>query len=94
MRLGKRNVATTRFYFRDFAGSKERLLEQWIPATYLALEDVVGVLAAEQKANGSDPVLSVEQYRISVSHVMHARFGMSFRDTAELNQVLAFVHNE
>ena len=68
-------------------GSKERLLEQRIPATYLALEDVVGVLAAEQKSNGRDPVLPVEQYRVAVATIMSSRFRMNFRDTAELNQV-------
>lgn len=62
-------------------------MEQRIPATYLALEDVVGILAAEQKAAGLDPVLPVEQYRMGVSHIMNSRFRMSFRDTAELNQV-------
>ena len=69
------------------AGSKEKLLEQRIPATYLALEDVVGILAMEQKANKRDPVLPAEQYRIGVANTMSSRFRMSFRDTAELNQV-------
>ena len=68
-------------------GNKERLLEQRIPATYLALEDVVGILAAEQKNNGRDPVLPVEEYRAEVAHIMNTRFRMSFRDVAELNQV-------
>jgi hypothetical protein len=63
------------------------MLEQRIPATYLALEDVIGYLATEQKNNGRDPVLSSERYRIGVSHIMSSRFRMSFRDTAELNQV-------
>lgn len=70
------------------AGSKERLLEQRIPATYLALEDVIGVLVAEQKNNGRDPVLSSDQYKADVTHIMSSRFRMSFRDTAELNQVI------
>ncbi len=68
-------------------GSKELLLEQRIPATYLALEDVVTILATDQKNNGRDPVLSVEEYRTDVVHIMSTRFRMSFRDTAELNQV-------
>ncbi len=63
------------------------MLEQRIPATYLALEDVVGMLATEQKNNGRDPVLPSEQYRIGVANIMNTRFRMSFRDTAELNQV-------
>uniref|UniRef100_T1IVJ9 non-specific serine/threonine protein kinase n=1 Tax=Strigamia maritima TaxID=126957 RepID=T1IVJ9_STRMM len=45
------------------AGSKERLLEQRIPATYLALEDVVGYLALERRLQNKDPVLQSEQYK-------------------------------
>lgn len=63
------------------------MLEQRIPATYLALEDVIGLLATEQKNCGRDPVLSSEQYRVNATHIMNSRFRMSFRDTAELNQV-------
>lgn len=69
------------------AGSKERMLEQRIPATYLALEDVVACLAAEQKNNGRDPLLTSEQYRLGVTNIMSSKFRMSFRDMAELNQV-------
>ena len=69
-------------------GSKELLLEQRIPATYLALEDVVIILATDKKNNGRDLTLSVEEYRTDVVHIKSsARFCMSFRDTAELNQV-------
>lgn len=71
-------------------GSKERMLEQRIPATYLALEDVIGLLATEQKNCGRDPVLSAEEYRVGVAHIMNSRFRMSFRDTAELNQVRSY----
>ena len=39
-------------------GSKTKLLEQKIPATYLALEDVVGGIAAELRSGGNDPVLN------------------------------------
>ena len=67
------------------------MLEQRIPATYLALEDVVGILATEQKNKGNDPVLPSEEYRIGVANIMHSRFRMSFRDTAELNQVRQFL---
>ena len=73
--------------FSIFAGSKEKLLEQCIPATYLALEDVVGILAMEQRNKQRDPVLPIEQYRKGVAQIMNSRFRMSFRDTAELNQV-------
>jgi hypothetical protein len=49
-------------------GSKELMLEQRIPATYLALEDVIGLLATKQKSCGRDPVLSSEQYRVGATH--------------------------
>ena len=39
-------------------GSKTKLLEEKIPATYLALEDVVGGIASELRAGGNDPVLN------------------------------------
>lgn len=69
------------------------MLEQRIPATYLALEDVVGILAADQKNAGHDPVLTAEQYRTNALQIMQSRFRMSFRDTAELNQVIFFDNN-
>ena len=81
----------TYFLLFMLSGSKEKLLEQCIPATYLALEDVVGILAMEQKMNQRDPVLPIEQYRVAVAHIMNSRFRMSFRDIAELNQVLEFI---
>ncbi len=46
-------------------GSKARLLEQKIPASYLALEDLVGALASDLKAKGRDPVLNqVEREKV------------------------------
>ncbi len=45
-------------------GSKGvKLVEQKVPASYVQLQDVVGMLAQQRKAEGKDPVLSVEQYR-------------------------------
>ncbi|XP_022246027.1 leucine-rich repeat serine/threonine-protein kinase 1-like [Limulus polyphemus] len=73
-------------------GSKERLLEQKIPATYLALEDVVGYLALERRLQGKDPVLRAEQYKMLVMHEMQQRFNIAFRDMAELNQATTFLH--
>lgn len=73
-------------------GSKERLLEQRIPATYLALEDVVSYLAVERRLQKKDPVLQSEQYKMLVMHEMQERFRMVFRDMAELNQATAFLH--
>ncbi|CAG0916811.1 unnamed protein product [Notodromas monacha] len=71
---------------------RPRLLEQKIPATYLALEDVIGVIAAERRKGGEDPVLTTREYRSLVTKQMKSRFGMAFRDGAELNQATAFLH--
>ncbi|XP_071041167.1 leucine-rich repeat serine/threonine-protein kinase 1 isoform X3 [Parasteatoda tepidariorum] len=73
-------------------GSKERLLEQKIPATYLALEDVVGLLAVERHVQGKDPVLRAENYRNMVMHEMMQRYNIAFRDLSELNQASTFLH--
>ncbi|XP_015840648.1 leucine-rich repeat serine/threonine-protein kinase 1 isoform X3 [Tribolium castaneum] len=74
-------------------GSKELLLEQKVPATYLALEDVVNHIAAERRVNGLDPVLNAEQYRTIVTTEMQQRFNRVFRDWAELHQATLFLHD-
>ncbi|KAI1294731.1 Leucine-rich repeat serine/threonine-protein kinase 1 [Halotydeus destructor] len=73
-------------------GSKERMLEQKIPATYLALEDVIGHLAAERRSEGRDPVMKAEDYRNHVMAEMYRRYRISFRDLSELHQATAFLH--
>ncbi|XP_056637900.1 leucine-rich repeat serine/threonine-protein kinase 1 isoform X1 [Diorhabda sublineata] len=73
-------------------GSKELLLEQKVPATYLALEDVINYIAAERKANGLDPVLNAEQYRNLVTTEMLQRYNKTFRDWSELHQATLFLH--
>ncbi|KAK8739408.1 hypothetical protein OTU49_003618 [Cherax quadricarinatus] len=73
-------------------GSKERLLEQRIPASYLALEDVVGVLALERRVQGRDPVLPADKYQALVTQEMSSRGHRPFRDVAELNQGTTFLH--
>jgi GTPase SAR1 family protein len=73
-------------------GSKERLLEQKVPATYLALEDVVSYLAYERRLEGKDPVLRFEQYKTAVIGEMMNRYNMTFRDIAELHQATIFLH--
>ncbi|CAB3385193.1 Hypothetical predicted protein [Cloeon dipterum] len=73
-------------------GSKELLLEQRVPASYLALEDVVSVIAAERRALGADPVLLADEYKAKVAHELQARYHRTFRDGAELNQATAFLH--
>lgn len=68
------------------------LLEQRVPASYLALEDVVTHLAAERKTRGVDPVLNGDQYRSIVTSEMQFRFRKEFRDQAELHQATIFLH--
>lgn len=74
-------------------GSKELLLEQKVPATYLALEDVVNHVAVERRLSGLDPVLNAEQYRTVVTTDMLQRYNRSFRDCAELHQATLFLHD-
>ena len=74
------------------AGSKELLLEQRVPASYLALEDVVSHLAADRRNIGVDPVLNAEQYKAVVTSEMQYRYQRSFRDAAELHQATLFLH--
>ncbi|XP_076250430.1 leucine-rich repeat kinase isoform X2 [Rhynchophorus ferrugineus] len=74
-------------------GSKELLLEQKVPATYLALEDVVNYIATERRLNGLDPVLTSEQYKSLVISEMQQRYNKTFRDWAELHQATLFLHD-
>ncbi|XP_017772148.1 PREDICTED: leucine-rich repeat serine/threonine-protein kinase 1 isoform X5 [Nicrophorus vespilloides] len=74
-------------------GSKELLLEQKVPATYLALEDVVNYIATERRVNNMDPVLNADQYRSIVTTEMQQRYNRTFRDAAELHQATLFLHD-
>ncbi|CAB3231871.1 unnamed protein product [Arctia plantaginis] len=69
-------------------GSKEPLLEQRIPATYLALEECVISLAAELR----EPVLKHDEYRRLVTQYMQQKNHRMFRDAAELHQATMFLH--
>lgn len=82
----------SRFYVSS-AGSKELLLEQKVPASYLALEDVIAHIAADRRNKGSDPVLSAQEYKTSVSNEMQAKHQYTFRDWAELHQATLFLHD-
>ncbi|KOC64475.1 Leucine-rich repeat serine/threonine-protein kinase 1 [Habropoda laboriosa] len=73
------------------AGSKELLLEQKVPASYLALEDVVIQLAHDRKLSGADPVLKADQYYGAVNNELQ-KLHRSFRDPAELHQATLFLH--
>lgn len=68
------------------------MLEQKVPATYLALEDIVNSVAAERRANGLDPVLNADQYRCIMTAEMQQRYNKTFRDWAELHQATLFLH--
>ena len=54
---------------------------------FAALEDLVGIISADLKSKGHEPVLNQEQYEETVSQELEKRFGFQFRDLAELNQV-------
>ncbi|XP_046483953.1 leucine-rich repeat serine/threonine-protein kinase 1 [Neodiprion pinetum] len=73
-------------------GSKELLLEQRVPASYLALEDVVVQLAHDRKLSGADPVLKADQYYAAVTNELQ-KLHRSFRDPAELHQATLFLHD-
>lgn len=73
-------------------GSKECLLQQQVPATYLALEDIIGQIALQMKSSGIDPVLKFDKYRDMVNSEMLARNNKCFRDNSELNQATMFLH--
>ncbi|XP_060525729.1 leucine-rich repeat serine/threonine-protein kinase 1 isoform X2 [Cylas formicarius] len=74
-------------------GNKELLLEQKVPATYLALEDVINYIAAEYRTNGLDPVLTTEQFKSVVISEMQLRYNKTFRDWSELHQATLFLHD-
>lgn len=60
-------------------GSKELLLHQNVPASYLALEDVVANIGTYLKHVGSDPVLNFENFKQMVYQEMHFQNFKSFR---------------
>jgi hypothetical protein len=71
-------VYDTAFSLRP-PGSKECLLYQRVPATYLALEDVISTIASYLKQSGSDPVLNADHYRKMVTQELQARGYKQFR---------------
>ncbi|XP_062537326.1 leucine-rich repeat serine/threonine-protein kinase 1 isoform X2 [Armigeres subalbatus] len=74
-------------------GCKEPLLYQRVPASYLALEDVVGTIASTLRQFSADPVLDAERYRLMVTQEMQLRGFKGFRDWSELNQATMFLHD-
>lgn len=67
-------------------------MEQRVPATYLALEDIVSHIGSERRLAGLDPVLNLDQFRTAVNAEMLSRHHKTFRDMAELNQAILFLH--
>ncbi|XP_053678911.1 leucine-rich repeat serine/threonine-protein kinase 1 [Anopheles nili] len=74
-------------------GCKEPLLYQRVPASYLALEDVIANIAAGLRQRNADPVLDADRYRQTVTHEMQLRGLKGFRDWSELNQATMFLHD-
>lgn len=74
-------------------GSKELLLQQRVPASYLALEEIIGNIAYQLRQGNADPVLSSEQYRMMVTQDIQNRGYKCFRDWSELNQATMFLHD-
>ncbi|XP_054091980.1 leucine-rich repeat serine/threonine-protein kinase 1 isoform X2 [Zeugodacus cucurbitae] len=92
VRLLANIIYDTAFMLRS-PGSKEPLLLQKVPATYIALEDIVSVIATNLRSAGVDPVLDAEEYRKCITEEMRLHNYKSFRDTAELNQATMFLHD-
>lgn len=92
-KMRSNNTVATDECLLIIAGSKELLLEQRVPASYLALEDVISHLAADRRNTGVDPVLNAEQYKAVVTTEMQYRYQRSFRDAAELHQATLFLHD-
>ena len=74
-----------------FLGSTTRLLEQKVPATYLALEEVISGLSTDLRGQNHDPVLRQEQYESMIIHELQSK-NLKFRDSAELSQATKFLH--
>ncbi|XP_055923849.1 leucine-rich repeat serine/threonine-protein kinase 1 isoform X2 [Eupeodes corollae] len=92
IRLLSNIIYDTAFMLRS-PGSKEPLLLQKIPASYIALEDIVNLISCNLKAVGMDPVLDAERYKKIVTEEMRLHNYKSFRDVAELNQATMFLHD-
>ena len=71
-------IYDTAFSLKSF-GSKELMLHQKVPASYLALEDVIQNISSYLKHAGSDPVLNHENFKQMVHQEMHYHNLKSFR---------------
>ena len=79
MRLLAHLLYDTAFSLKSPGSKNSKLLEQKIPATYLALEEVVAQLSNEMRLQGNDPVLDQVQYETLVSAELRAKHGIQFR---------------
>lgn len=61
------------------AGSKELLLHQKVPSTYLALEDVIGIIAHQLRQSNTDPVLNLDTFKEMVAQEMAMQNHKGFR---------------
>lgn len=61
------------------AGSKELLLHQKVPSTYLALEDVIGSISHQLRQNNIDPVLNLDTFKDMVAQEMAMQNHKGFR---------------
>ncbi|MFH4976292.1 hypothetical protein AB6A40_003001 [Gnathostoma spinigerum] len=74
------------------AGSKERLLDQKIPASYLAFEKIVVNISDERRSLGIEPVMNANDFRNIVRERMLKNYGRAFRDDVEFNHACSFLH--
>uniref|UniRef100_A0A8R1XUT2 non-specific serine/threonine protein kinase n=1 Tax=Onchocerca volvulus TaxID=6282 RepID=A0A8R1XUT2_ONCVO len=74
------------------ANSKERLLDQKIPASYLALEKIVIELADERRSIGIEPVMRSNDFHNIVQERMLKNYGRALRDDIEFNHACSFLH--
>ena len=70
-------------------GSTTRLLEQKVPATYLALEEVISSLSGDLRGQGHDPVLRQEQYEAMIINELQSK-NLKFRDSGKNTNSIDF----
>ena len=69
------------------------LFKQQVPAIYLRLEDVVRHLSHRLQERGRHPVMASAEFRMKATELRDELHGAHFRDLAELNQAVRFLHD-
>ena len=69
------------------------LFKQQVPAIYLRLEDVVKDLSKSLKERKRHPVMTSAEFRMKATELMDRLHGAQFRDLAEMNQAVRFLHD-